>query len=162
MSETIKRPTQVVKGVLHPSQRNPRMTTKIPQLLLAGLLLVFLLSAPAHAQGKRVVGTLHGIDLGQGEGGGGPLYEDGTANGHFAISVLNGALIFTVATDSWYYADADHIVACGSLTVIKNDIGATLPSYACTTPIPISGFPVDSDLDDDGKVDHKEWVRLLH
>jgi hypothetical protein len=114
-----------------------------------------------RAVDAEVFATLHGADLGQGEGGGGPLYDDGTAAGNFAISVANGALIFTVYLESWEFADTEHIVICGPLTVVKNDLGFQLPSYACTTPVPISGFPVNSDLDGDGRVDHKEWVRLV-
>jgi hypothetical protein len=131
-------------------------------MFFAIVLLVLAAPATVHANDGRVVATLHGTDLGQGEGGGGPLYADGTANGNFGISVANGALIVTVHMDSWFYEDAEHIVACGPLTVIKNDFGLNLPSYICTTPVPIAGFPVSSDLNGDGKVDHIEWVRLLH
>jgi hypothetical protein len=131
-------------------------------LIIVVLLMALLLSATAFAGGGRVVATLHGMDMEQGEGGGGPLYEDGTASGNFAISVLNGALIFTVHLDAWYYEDADHIVTCGALTIQKNDLGIPLPDYICTTPVPISGFPVRTDFDGDGRFDHMEWVRLIN
>ena len=129
---------------------------------LALLVLIPFGSATAHANGMRVAGVMHGMDLGQGEGGGGPLYEDGTAAGNFAISVLNGGLIFTVGLETWFYSDADHIIACGPLTVVRNDPGFALPSYTCTTPVPISGFAVYSDFDGDGRNDYKEWVRLVN
>lgn len=130
-------------------------------LLCVGLMLLLAVSATVHAGGKRVVAVMHGTDLGQGEGGGGPLYEDGSARGNFAISVVNGRLIFTVALDSWYYYDAEHIVACGTFTVVRNELGIPLPAYGCTTPVPISGFPVYTDYDGDGRADFKEWVRLI-
>ena len=125
------------------------------------LLWPVLLSHTAQADGNHVLATVHGTDLGQGEGGGGPLFEDGTASGTFTISVSNGALIFSVRLESWFFEDPDHIVVCGRVSVIRNDLGVPLPPTACSTPIPISGQPVDSDLDGDGKVDHKEWVRMV-
>lgn len=130
--------------------------------LFAVIWLFFTVAATAHAGGRGVAATIHGIDLGQGEGGGGPLYADGTANGSFAISVYDGALVVTIHLDAWFYSDADHIVACGDLTIVKNDLGLNLPPYLCTTPVPVSGYPVGTDVDGDGRADHLEWVRLLH
>ncbi len=71
------------------------------ELVLVGLLVVSAIASPVGASGSRVVFTRAVEDLGQGGWGGGPLFADGTAAGHAATSLANGAVFVNLVPTGW-------------------------------------------------------------
>lgn len=115
-------------------------------ILIAVLVLIATSTSVAYAgTNSKVAYTWTVADLGQGAWGGGPLFADGSAGGHIAISLLNGQLIFLLEPTTWSVVEGGTAVdVCFNLHEIKGDSGYP-PSYCLSDEgvvVPISGTPI--------------------
>ena len=84
-------------------------------------------------------------DLGQGGHGAGPLYADGSANGHMAFSAMDGQVIVHLHATSWsWVVPGETIDICFDVHQIKGP--PLLPPSICFSDagiiLPVSGTPV--------------------
>jgi hypothetical protein len=112
-------------------------------------------AAPAHATGSHVAYIFHAS--GQGIGGGGALYADGTAAGNVAISAFHGALVLQFHPKTWNLVPESivpgqpGISVCGENQAIRGEVPPVL--MPCSPPFPIGSISVPLDLNGDGTPD---------
>lgn len=88
-----------------------------------------------------------------------PLYADGTASGLIVVNLEDGQLYGTVMPDTWSWLHPDTVEICGSVTVLRNEIGFPPMDRDCG-PHPITGKELDED--GDGNIDLAETFTILH
>jgi len=119
---------------------------KIIGLSIVLVMVVLLTASVTFAEANSTVQyTFTLTDLEQGIGGGGPLFADGSAGGHAAVSVLDGQVIAHLYPDSWSdIVPGESIDIC--FNVVQPKGPTSFPSYFCTSStgiiLPVSGTPV--------------------
>lgn len=141
--------------------------------LMGTALLVPLLGACAHGAGSQVGASAEELGLPdgpvaivrtstlqwEGEQTYIPLYADGTASGLIVVNFDGGLLYGTGTPDSWTWLDQDTVEVCGSVSVLRNEVGLPPMERDCA-PHPITGKQLD--LDGDGSIDLVETFTILH
>jgi hypothetical protein len=87
-----------------------------------------------------------------------PLYADGTASGLIVVNFDHGLLYGTGVPDSWTWLDKDTVEVCGSVNILRNEVGFGPMERDCA-PHPIAGKQLD--LDGDGEADLIETFEIL-
>lgn len=87
-----------------------------------------------------------------------PLYADGTASGLIVVYFNDGLLYGTTTPDAWTWLDKDTVEICGSVKVLRNEVGFEPMDRDCG-PHPIAGKQLD--LDGDGRIDLIETFDIL-
>jgi len=124
-------------------------------LFLLPLAVLVFGAAPAYASGHQVAFIFH--VNGQGVGGGGAAYADGSAAGNIAFSAFNGALVFQFHPETWTSVPESIVPGmpglsvCGEFRAIRGEVPPTL--MPCSPPFPIGTTSAPLDLDGDGTPD---------
>lgn len=115
-------------------------------VLLMVLVLATTVTTVALAGGNSPVQyTFAFTDLGQGAHGGGRLYADGSADGHLALSAMDGLVIAHIYATSWSeVVPGETIDICFDVHQIKGP--PILPPSLCFSEagivVPVTGTPV--------------------
>ena len=118
---------------------------KLVALLMVLVLAVATTTAALAGGNSPVQYTFTFTDLGQGGHGGGPLYADGSADGHIAISVMDGQVVAQFDATSWsWVVPGETIDICFDVHQIKGP--PLFPPSVCFTDVgivlPVGGTPV--------------------
>ena len=127
---------------------------------------IMVLAPPAAAGAKNVEYTFHMATFGQpgpwqASGAGVPLFSDGSAIGHIAISTGNGKLILHGHPTGWFAGGPGIVSVVMGFHKLKDEIGFPLPPVAVLS-FPVTGSPVFQDVDGDGQADLVFWLQPVN